>query len=155
VSYEHAGQRVEWDKVRGSHLVLFEPFFEELFPTLLQDWARELHRLEMIEFPFLQEDAEILENRRKTSGRSRRLLERLDDLRGAQDTLSIKHEQVLLWQELNAETNPWRVRCNLGRLVVLAALKQRLVLLYVKVVCTRQVTTTCKLECELRVIQCL
>jgi len=60
--------------VKG-HLVLFKPFFQELFPTLLQDGAGELHRLEMIEFPLLQKDTEVLENRRKTPGRSRCLLE--------------------------------------------------------------------------------
>jgi len=60
-----------WDEGHESnHLVLFEPLFQELFPALLQDRARQLNRLEMIEFPLLQEDTEVLKNWRKASRRS-------------------------------------------------------------------------------------
>jgi hypothetical protein len=67
----------------SDHLVLLEPFLQELFPALLQDRARQLNRLEMIEFPFLQKDTEVLKNRRKAPSGSWCLLERLNDLRGA------------------------------------------------------------------------
>lgn len=41
----------------------------------------------MIELSFLKKDAKVLENGRETTGRSRRLLKRLDDLDSAKDAL--------------------------------------------------------------------
>jgi hypothetical protein len=57
------------------HLILLEPFFQKLFPALLQDRARELNGLQMIEISFLQENTEVLKNGRKAPRGSRCLFE--------------------------------------------------------------------------------
>ena len=78
----------------------------------------------MIKLPLLQKNAEILKNRRKAPRRGRRLLERLDDLCGAQDTLYTRVSMLAEGVRLGLRTNPWRVCGNLGSLIVLATLEQ-------------------------------
>lgn len=76
MSYKRADQSIHGEEVHeNAYLVLLEPFFQELFPALLQDGARQLNGLEVIEFPFLQKDTEVLKNRRKAPRGSWCLLE--------------------------------------------------------------------------------
>ena len=46
-----------------------------------------------------------------------------------------------------------RICCDFGSFVELSALKQLLVLFYIEIICTRQIRTTCKLECKIGVVQ--
>ena len=70
-----------------THLVLLQPLLEELLAALLEYGARELKGLVMVELALLKQHTEVLEDGRETARRSRRLLERLDDLSCTQDAL--------------------------------------------------------------------
>jgi hypothetical protein len=89
-------------------LVLLEPLLEELLAALLENRARKLKRLEVVELALLEQDAEVLQNGRQATRGRRCLLERLDDRRSAQDA-------------------PRRVGGNLGGLAELAGGEQLLV----------------------------
>ena len=71
----------------NTYLVLLQPLLKQLLPSLLQDGARQFDGFEVVELPLLEQDAEVLQDRRQPSWRCRRCLEGLDDLRGTQDAL--------------------------------------------------------------------
>lgn len=88
----------------------------------------------MIELALLEQNTEVLQDRRHAAGRCRRLLEALDNLSRAQNPTG-------------------RVGCDLRRLAKVARLEELLVLLDVEVVGTGQVPTRRELERELGVVE--
>ena len=74
----------------NTYLVLLQPLLKQLLAALLEDRTRKFNRLQPVELALLEENTEVLEDGRETARRSRRLLERLDDLRGAEDALGTK-----------------------------------------------------------------
>ena len=44
------------------YLVLLQPFLKQLLAALLQDGARKLGRLKVVQFTLLQKNTEVLEN---------------------------------------------------------------------------------------------
>lgn len=70
------------------HLVILQPFLQQLLTALLQDRAGEFDGFGMVELAFLEKDAKVLENRGEASRRRRCLLKRLDNRSSTQNTLT-------------------------------------------------------------------
>ena len=78
-----------------SHLLLFQPFLQQLLASLLQYRSTQLQGLILVELAFVQQDAKVLqEGRRSCCGWN--LLETLDGLRCAQDSLE-QAEMLVRW----------------------------------------------------------
>ena len=71
----------------ASQLTLLQPLLEQVLLSLLQYRTRELDGFEVVELPFLQEDAEITQDRRLTAGNDGGLFELLNYLSSSQDPL--------------------------------------------------------------------
>jgi len=71
-----------------SYLILLQPLLQELLPALLKDRASKLNRLEMVKLALLEEDTKVLQNGRKTTGRCRGSLKRLNNLYCTQNSLA-------------------------------------------------------------------
>ena len=67
-------------------LVLFQPFFQKLFAALLKHWSTQFQRLEFVQLALVQENAKVLEQRRRLARLGRNLLEFADRLRSSQNT---------------------------------------------------------------------
>jgi hypothetical protein len=61
----------------------------------LEDRARKFDRFEMVKLALLEEDTKVLQNRRKTTRRSRGSFERLDNLYSAQNSLMKKDVRII------------------------------------------------------------
>lgn len=97
----------------GTHLVLFQPFFQQLLATLLKNRPAKLQRLKLVELALIQQDPEVLEQRRGLARLGRNALETADGVGGAQDTLDDTQTQ---------EANESRV-CSSPRTCAAATLK--------------------------------
>ena len=64
-----------------SYLILLQPLLQELLPALLKDE-------QMLKLTLLEEDTTGLQNGRKTTGRCRGSLKRLDNLYCTQNSLA-------------------------------------------------------------------
>ena len=78
----------------ATNLVFFQPLLRQLFAALLQHRAAQLHRLVLVELALVQQDAKVLQQRRRGARSGRHLLESLNGLRGAQDSLQNPDSQV-------------------------------------------------------------
>jgi len=78
----------------ATNLVFFQPLLPQLFAALLQHRAAQLHRLVLVELALVQQDAKVLQQRRRGARSGRHLLESLNRLRGAQDSLQNPDSQV-------------------------------------------------------------
>lgn len=70
-----------------THLVLLQPFFQQLLAALLEDRPAELQRLKLIELALVQQDSKVLQERRGLARLGRNALETPDGVWGAQDPL--------------------------------------------------------------------
>ena len=78
----------------ATNLVFFQPLLQQLFAALLQHRAAQLQRLILVELALVQQNAKVLQQRRLGAWCWWQLLESLDDLRGAQDSLQNPDSQV-------------------------------------------------------------
>ena len=78
----------------ATNLVFFQPLLQQLFAALLQHRAAQLQWLILVELALVQQDAKVLQQRRRGARSGRHLLESLDGLRGAQDSLQNPDSQV-------------------------------------------------------------
>lgn len=69
--------------VAGTYFVLFEPFLEQLLPTLLKYRARKFDRLEVVQFTLFKKNAEVLQDGRQATGGCWSLLEGFDNSNSA------------------------------------------------------------------------
>jgi hypothetical protein len=105
-----------------SYLILLQPLLQELLPALLKDRASKLNRLEMVKLALLEEDTKVLQNGRKTTGRCRGSLNRLNNLCCTQNSLariceSLEHETE------KRKSYSWGVSSNFRCFAILTALE--------------------------------
>lgn len=80
---------------RLAHLVLLQPFLQQLLAALLEDRPAELQRLKLIELALVQQDAKVLEQRGGLARLSWDALEATDGVRGSQDSLERTEDRKL------------------------------------------------------------
>ncbi len=88
----------------------------------------------LVELAFLQQDTEVLQDRRKRARLNWNLFELFDSRWCAEDT-------------------PWGVGSDLGRLGILSTCEEMLVLLHIKVICPWKVCSTRHLKGEFWVVE--
>lgn len=74
-----------------THLVLLQPFLQQLLAPLLEDRPAELQRLKLIELALIQQDSKVLEQRGGLARLGRNALEATDGVWGAQNALDQTH----------------------------------------------------------------
>ena len=86
----------------ATNLVCSQPLLHQLFAALPQHRAAQRQRLVLVELALVQQDAKVLQQRRLGAWCWWQLLESLDDLRGAQDSLQNPDSQVCHTVKLEA-----------------------------------------------------
>lgn len=78
-----------------THLVLLQPFLQQLLAALLEHRPAELQRLKLIELALVQQNAKVLEQRGGLSRLSWDALKATDCVRGSQDALERTEDSEL------------------------------------------------------------
>jgi hypothetical protein len=87
-SHSNIGQPNHITKfLAASEFTLLQPLLEQVLLSLLQHRTRKFNGFEVVELPFLQEDTEVAQDRRLTTGNDGGLFELFDYLGSSQNSL--------------------------------------------------------------------